>query len=68
MGVFIGVHLLNQVAIPALVLVYYFKKYKPTTKGVILALAVFVMLAIVLYGIILICTLLAGLSYCLSIR
>lgn len=34
-GLSIGVHLLNLLAIPAIVFVYYFKKYTPTTKGVI---------------------------------
>lgn len=37
-GISIGVHLLNLVTIPALALVYYFKKYpKPTLWGKILA-------------------------------
>lgn len=36
MGLSIGVHLLNLVTVPALGLIYYFKKYKePTTWGVI---------------------------------
>jgi len=36
MGLSIGVHLLNLVTIPALALIYYFKKYqKPTTIGII---------------------------------
>lgn len=35
MGVSIGVHLLNLLAIPAIVFVYYFKKYKVTRKGII---------------------------------
>lgn len=35
MGLSIGVHLLNLVTIPALALIYYFKKYKPGTWGVI---------------------------------
>ncbi|HEX8529592.1 MAG TPA: DUF2723 domain-containing protein, partial [Cytophagales bacterium] len=39
-GLSIGVHLLNLVALPAIGLVYYFKKYKPTTWGVISALAI----------------------------
>jgi len=39
MGLSIGVHLLNLLCIPAIVLVYYFKKIeKPTFKGIILAL------------------------------
>ena len=53
MGLSIGVHLLNLLAIPAIVFVYYFKKYKPDTKGVLKALAVaVVLLAGILYGII----------------
>lgn len=34
-GLSIGVHLLNLLAIPAIVFVYYFKKYTPTVRGVI---------------------------------
>ncbi len=34
-GLSIGVHLLNLLAIPAIVFAYYFKKYTPTTKGII---------------------------------
>ncbi|MFZ5552722.1 MAG: DUF2723 domain-containing protein [Bacteroidota bacterium] len=32
-GLSIGVHLLNLLAIPAMAYVYYFRKYKPTTLG-----------------------------------
>jgi hypothetical protein len=40
-GLSIGVHLLNLVTIPALALIYYYKKAnKPNTKGVIFALAI----------------------------
>ena len=40
-GLSIGVHLLNLVTIPALALIYYYKKTaKPNTKGMILALFV----------------------------
>ncbi|MFZ6009269.1 MAG: protein O-mannosyl-transferase family, partial [Bacteroidota bacterium] len=35
MGLSIGVHLLNLVTIPALALIYYFKKYKPGPWGVV---------------------------------
>ncbi len=53
MGLSIGVHLLNLLAIPAMVMVYYFKKYKVSTKGIIYAsLAAVVILAVSLYGII----------------
>jgi Protein of unknown function (DUF2723) len=38
MGLSIGVHLLNLVTIPALALVFYFKKYKPTTIGIVTTL------------------------------
>ena len=51
MGLSIGVHLLNLLTIPALVLVYYFRKYQPSVKGLIGALAISVLiLAFVLYG------------------
>lgn len=33
MGLSIGVHLLNLLTIPAIVMVYYFKRYKPTAWG-----------------------------------
>ena len=35
-GLSTGVHLLNLLAIPAIVYVYYFKKYKVTNKGLVL--------------------------------
>tara|TARA_R110002050_G_scaffold109799_1_gene221325 strand:- start:47778 stop:50870 length:3093 start_codon:yes stop_codon:yes gene_type:complete len=37
-GISIGVHLLNLLAIPAIIFVYYFKKYTPTRKGMAIAL------------------------------
>ncbi len=54
MGLSIGVHLLNLLTIPALVLVYYFKMYKQVTrKGVIYALGIsFAILLMIMYGII----------------
>jgi len=36
MGISIGIHLLNLLAIPALAYIFYFRKYKPTTMGIIL--------------------------------
>ena len=53
-GLSIGVHLLNLLCIPAIVLVYYFKKNPyATAKGSLLALAgSAVLVAIVLYGIV----------------
>lgn len=53
MGLSIGVHLLNLLTIPALVLVYYFKKYNATLKGSIIALGIScVILIFILYGVI----------------
>lgn len=40
MGLSIGVHLLNLVTIPALGLIYYFKKYKPSKWGIVAAMGV----------------------------
>jgi hypothetical protein len=37
MGLSIGVHILNLLAIPALVYIYYFKRFKISTKGIIYA-------------------------------
>jgi hypothetical protein len=51
MGLSTGVHLLNLLAIPAIVFVYYFKKYPVTTKGTIYASIVSILLlGGVLYG------------------
>ncbi len=53
MGLSIGVHLLNLLTIPAIVLVYYFRKYKFSWKGVGTAFVVScLILAVVLYGMI----------------
>ncbi len=52
MGLSIGVHLLNLVAIPALGLIYYFKKYKPTTWGVIATMLVSLFLIVFINDII----------------
>ena len=52
-GLSIGVHLLNLLAIPAMVFVYYFKKFKITRNGVIYATTVsLVLLGAIMYGII----------------
>ena len=40
MGLSIGVHLLNLLAIPAIVFIFYFKKYPVTRKGVLKAFVV----------------------------
>jgi hypothetical protein len=53
MGLSIGVHLLNLLAIPAIVLVYYFRKFEFSWKGLSVSLATsFILLALLLYGII----------------
>ncbi len=52
-GISIGVHLLNLLAIPTVVLVYYYKKYEPTLKGTILTLlASLLLIGFILYGVI----------------
>ncbi|GJM28475.1 MAG: membrane protein [Cyclobacteriaceae bacterium] len=40
MGLSIGVHLLNLVTIPALAMIYYYKKYKPSTMGFIATMTI----------------------------
>lgn len=53
MGLSIGVHLLNLLAIPAIVLVFYFRNYKVSPWGIVSAMLIsFVILGAVLYGII----------------
>jgi len=54
MGLSIGVHMLNLLAIPAITLVYYFKKYpNPGWKGILLAFGgSIIILAVVMYIII----------------
>lgn len=52
-GLSIGVHLLNLLAIPAIVFVYYFKKYTPTTRGVIkTGILSLIILGVVNFGVI----------------
>ncbi|MDR1402135.1 MAG: DUF2723 domain-containing protein, partial [Tannerellaceae bacterium] len=54
MGLSIGVHLLNLLCIPAIVLVYYYKKFpNPTMKGTVVALFVsFAIVALMMYGVV----------------
>ncbi len=53
MGLSIGVHLLNLLVIPAIVFVYYFRKYKITRNGIIITgLISVVILGFIMYGII----------------
>lgn len=52
-GLSIGVHLLNILTIPALALVYYFRKYKSSPRGILLTLLISILLlAAVMYVII----------------
>lgn len=52
-GLSIGVHLLNLLTIPAIVLLYYFRRWHPTLMGTLAALGVgFSLVALVMYGII----------------
>ncbi|MCC8146398.1 MAG: DUF2723 domain-containing protein [Bacteroidales bacterium] len=54
MGISIAIHLLNLLCIPAIVLVYYFRRYpNPTWKGAIISLLIsFGILAAILYGLV----------------
>ncbi|MGC8864866.1 MAG: DUF2723 domain-containing protein [Bacteroidales bacterium] len=52
-GLSIGVHLLNLLTIPAIVLIYYFRRWHPTIGGTLAALGVgFGLIALIMYGII----------------
>ncbi len=52
-GLSIGVHLLNLLAIPAIAFVYYFKKYKPSAKGIIITVIISLfLLGLIMKGII----------------
>ncbi len=52
MGLSIGVHLLNLLAIPAIVLVYYFKKFEFSWKSFLISLVTSLgVLALLMYGI-----------------
>lgn len=53
MGISIGVHLLNLLALPAIVFIYYYRKYTPTLKKSFAALCISALLvAVILFGII----------------
>lgn len=54
MGLSIGIHLLNLLCIPAMALVYYYRRSaKPTTKGALIALLTsFGLIAIMMFGVI----------------
>ncbi|MDR1584216.1 MAG: DUF2723 domain-containing protein [Prevotellaceae bacterium] len=52
-GLSIGVHLLNLLVVPAIVFVYYFKKYKITVKGIIwTSIISIILLGVLVWGII----------------
>jgi hypothetical protein len=53
MGLSIGVHLLNLLAIPAIALVYYFRKFEFTWKGFLVSTGIsFILLALILFALI----------------
>ena len=53
MGLSIGVHLLNLLTIPALVFIYYYKRYPFTWKGAVYtAIIAMIILAVTLFGVI----------------
>ena len=53
-GLSIGVHLLNLLCVPALVLVFYYRKFaNPNLKGSVIALIIsFLLIAVILYGVV----------------
>ena len=52
MGLSIGVHLLNLLTLPAIVLVYYFKKFEFSWKGFLISFSISVaLLSLLMYGI-----------------
>jgi hypothetical protein len=60
-GLSIGVHLLNLLAIPAIALIYYFKRYKVNNKGIVASVIIsFLLIAFIMYGIIPMIVKLAG--------
>lgn len=69
-GLSIGVHLLNLLAIPAITMVYYFRKnIHPTFKGILVSLILsFLILAFIMFGIIPWIVKLAGLSELLFVN
>lgn len=53
LGLSVGVHLLNLLALPAVALVYYYKKYSPTNKGILTALIIsFGIMVVIIFGLI----------------
>jgi hypothetical protein len=53
LGLSIGVHLLNLLVVPAIVFVYYFKKYNVTRKGIITTCIIsIILLGVLVWGVI----------------
>lgn len=53
MGLSVGIHLLNLLTIPAIALIYYFKRYKATNAGAVTAFVVgCIILALIQFGVI----------------
>jgi hypothetical protein len=53
LGLSIGVHLLNLLVVPAIVFVYYFKKYKVTRKGIVTTSIIsIILLGVLVWGVI----------------
>ena len=50
-GLSIGVHLLSLLTIPAMGMIYYFKNYKPTVKGSIIAFVVSSVILMLIQGV-----------------
>lgn len=60
-GISIGVHLLNLLTIPAVVLVFYFKNYSPSPRGTLVALLIgFALLWLIMDGFIIGFPMIAG--------
>jgi hypothetical protein len=52
-GTSVGIHLLNLLTIPAIAMIYYFRKYRSNRRGIILAFCIgILLLAVVQFGII----------------
>lgn len=53
MGLSVGIHLLNLLAIPAIALIYYYKRYQTSTRGAIAAFIIgCLVLALIQFGVI----------------
>lgn len=48
LGLSVGVHLLNLLALPAVALVFYFKRYEANTRGIIISLIISVLLMVII--------------------